>query len=100
MADVARKTPAARPRCPRRRIDPHPLRHGEVDRQALVPGGRPGPFCPPPRVAIGGLLSRPKCRTRESDRLAPHGSAPEALVGQSLRVYRVAALAKMADVPT
>jgi hypothetical protein len=76
MADVARKAPAASPRCPRRRIDPHPLRHGEVDRQALVPGGRPDPFCDCP---------------------AAHRSVTEALVGQSLRVYRVAALAKMAE---
>jgi hypothetical protein len=83
VVDVARKAAAAHPHCRRRRIDPHPLHHGEVDHQAVVYPGEPGPLCPPPRLAIGGLLSRPISTPRRR-RLA---KAP---------AYRFATVAKMA----
>jgi hypothetical protein len=84
VVDVAQRQPPPTRNCRRRRIDPHPLHHGEVDHQAVVHAGEPGPLCPPPRLAIGGLLSRPISTPRK--RWLAKGFA-----------YRFAAVAKMAE---
>ena len=60
VIDVAGDAAGADPHRPLRRVNPYALHHRQIDDQAVIDAAEPGPLWPPPRTAIGSLLSRPK----------------------------------------